>query len=250
MLSVNRQRVYLSSAQSDRRSSANKTEDITFDLFRTINIQERRLFVNVVDAQIPSSSYNINGYNGFLRLVDSGDSSNVFSYTFPPKNYSTSSLVSELTSFFSGNLAITPSYDADRARLSFASTEANSFVIDAASSCDKVLGFSSNTSLVTGNTELPLVIDLSGPRAALITSPDLYTESIDSSIRPAENVLAKIALSESFGGVNYYQDSTGSKIYTPTQHISTLRFVLLDQDFGPLDLNGSNWNVTLEFEWY
>ena len=198
------------------------------------------IYASVQHMSIPYTFYNINSTNNVLYYTVNSVSK---SLTITPGNYNVNSLKSFLNTNMTG---FTVSYSAIQNSYTFVNSNYN-FVFLSTSTCLSILGFSSqnNSSYLLSMTS-NIAVNLATIRCICIQT-NLQTSNINKANVNNYSVLCSIPVDVAPYSIITYRNINNFKVNTFTNVISLLTIKLTDQ-FGQLiDLNGSNWSMTLQF---
>lgn len=200
--------------------------------------------IQVQNAQIPNSFYNINVYTNVLNITYGGTP---YTLTLTRGNYNSTTLINEiiaqLATFSITNITITIS--SITGIITF--TSVSTLVIQPTGTLNKTLGFVVGTTYtsVGGILVAPFPLNLLGLLKLKIASYELQTGNFDSSVDGTLNILATIPIeSGSFGLILYDNISnTQSIIRNPTLDGFDLK--IYGDDNNLVNFNNVGWNITL-----
>jgi hypothetical protein len=232
-------KVYLESKKA--HTTFNETHK-KFKLLNPISIKpNERIVMNVLDAEIPASFYNINSNNSRVINYNVGGA---LSQTIAVGNYSGEALATLITTN-----SLFCSYNELTNKFSFKSSNSTAGTIEA----NDILGI---TAQITLNATAGAVVEaqqqgkFSGINNIFVKIRNLGTHNIDSQGQHTD-IVAKIPVSENFGGVINYLDHHNVFQALTIREIHTLDIELVDRDEnyigGDGGLGGLEWNLTLLF---
>ena len=248
--------LHLASNQADRFPlGRNRTDDVVFDISSSAMTvdQDETMLMYVESACIPVAGYPINSTNNVIFFASiSGDKV----ITIPEGVYANgSALVAAINPILTtviGAGTLTLTWDALKYRISCTRSTTTVYSIDAAKTTARGVIGSGYADLVLPQSSavlFPAVIDLAGPKKFLITSPDVELRTRDS-LGNGVNVLAAIPVTQTYGGLVCYQNSSCGMLATNCKTLSELHLVLLDEDQLPVDMNGLEWAISIVIEIY
>jgi hypothetical protein len=233
--------IYLSSASADRIYNDNNC-DCEFNLPVIEIPSQYHIHLSVQNAVIPFTFYNINATSNTLYYYMN---STQYQVNITLGNYN----VNTLKTFLSNNMpgfAIT--YDKITNKYTFTNTSATNFTILASSTCYYLIGFlQENNASVSGILTSTRVINLAPIRLINVLS-NLPTNNINKISSNNKSVICCIPVETQPFCIIHYANTTGFKINSFTNTISTLQIKLTDQLGTLLDLNGSSWSMTLQVD--
>ena len=244
--------IYLNSKLANQQ---NGTSNCVFHLPNIEVAKDELAYVNVKQAVIPFSWYNVNETNNVLDILIA----NVRPYTIniPFGNYNINQLIAYLHSqflLFVGNdkhLIIT--YSNQTNKLLFTHTH-HIFKLEIYSTCSELLGFNdkeeyNSTNIVGTNTHILNSINginLFVVRQIYIASDNFILNNINASNPNDTNILTSVSVTGNPNSVIHYENTTTKHLVHHLNNITNLNIKLLDQDSDLLNLNGVNWSITLE----
>jgi len=244
--------IYLNSKTANKQN--NSTSSCTFNLPNIEVRQDEKAYVNVKQAVIPFSWYNVNETNNKLDMLIGGV--HTYSISIPFGNYNINQLISYLSSqilLFPGNdKSLTIAYSIQTNKLTFTHTH-HSLRLLATSTCFELLGFNEGTQYDATNTSGHIYvlnsvngINLFVVRQVYIASDNFILNNVNASNPNDSNILASVCVTGNPNSVIQYENTTTRHLIHHLNNITNLQIKLLDQDSDLLNLNGVNWSVTLE----
>jgi hypothetical protein len=240
MSSIENFQLHLSSNFADKIYS-NNNADTEFYLPLIEIPSQYHLHVNVVHASIPFTFYNINSSNNVLNYSIEG---NNYSFIIAQGNYNVVNLkdylMSNLPGFIITYSPITNKYTFTQNYYGF--TFLNT------STCLNILGFSQQT-ITSNGTSLTSTqsVNLNPIRCVCICS-DLPSSNISLNSKNKNNILCSIPITTQPNSIITYLNHNNFKINTYANVLSSIRIQLMDQDGNLLNLNGTNWSMTIQFD--
>ena len=236
------------SSQNGIKNNAELNSDVLFT-FRNIysrQNEEDKVFISVLNAQIPYSFYNINIYNNVLNMTVDGVSK-ILNLT--KTNYNSSTLISEITAQLAlqsvTDIAIT--YSGTTGKLTFTKTS-GTFSINGSSTISKVLGFIEGTTYnsVAQVITAPNPLNLLGILKIKIQSHALNTISFDSAGgNTNKNILAVLPIEVGNFGLIQYDNLSNLEIPLNVKMINAIDIQLYGDDGNLINFNGIDWSISL-----
>jgi hypothetical protein len=233
--------IHLSSMSADRIYNNNNC-DCEFNLPVIEIPSQYHIHLSVQNAVIPFTFYNINATNNLLSY---SMNSIIYEVNITLGNYN----VNTLKTFLNNNMpGFTITYNSITNKYTFTNNLAINFTILSISSCYYLIGFSQENT--TSDNEVltsTRVINLAPVRLINVLS-NLPTNNINKISANNKSVICSIPVMSQPFSIIHYVNSSGFKINSFTNTISTLQIKLTDQLGTLLDLNGSNWSMTLQID--
>ena len=194
--------------------------------------------ISVVSASIPMS-YNIINSTNNLLVYNTNQT-----FTIPIGNYNALQLADALKDNI--NILSNVTYSSRFNKFTFTSTQ--TFTIELASTCLKLLGFtnaqhSSPNDVLTSNS----IVNLSGISSIYVHS-SLLTNNLDSRTKTLSNILCRIPVDTASYGILQYINNNNFKCSVNDKTIDLLRIRLEDDDTNLIQLNGQEWVITLQVD--
>lgn len=247
----------------------NSTNDnIVFNLTDNIICErDEVIVVQILNASIPYSFYNVNYSNKFLDVQESDSLGNVseFSIIFEVGNYNIQQYVGLLQNYLnqmsqSNGLGFTYQihYNKFNNKVSFSLLTINGFSKflfgsgpNHLYSSEFILGFDNQD--YEFNSVYPLtssnVVNMSPYENILIHSNLGITNQYETLNKNLSNILLKIPINSTpFSYIQYQDVSLNQKFLSSLNTISTLNFWLTDSDNFRIHLNNIPWYLTIKFE--
>lgn len=243
--------IYLNSKSANKK---NGTSNCVFHLPNIEVAKDEVAYVNVKQAVLPFSWYNVNETNNVLDIRIA----NVRPYTIniPFGNYNINQLIAYLHSqfllFLANDKDLIITYSNQTNKLLFTHHHHN-FRLEYSSTCFELLGFGDNedyfSTNISGNThilESVNGINLFVVRQIYIASDNFILNNINASNPNDTNILASVSVTGNPNSIIHYENTTTRHLIHHLNNVTNLNIKLLDQDSDLLNLNGVNWSITLE----
>jgi hypothetical protein len=202
--------------------------------------------VQVQNAQIPISFYNINVYNNILNITYNFTP---YSLTLTRGNYNSTTLITEIIAKLAtvSITDITIATSSITGIITFTRAGGLGFIIEPTGTINKVLGFVVGTPYISvgGILSAPFPLNLLGLLKLKIASYELQTGNYDSSVDGTLNILATIPIEAGSFGLILYDNisNTQSLIRNPTLDGFDLK--IYGDDNNLVNFNNVGWNITL-----
>jgi hypothetical protein len=237
--------LYLNSKQAIRKVNGS-TSDCIFD-FNNLPIDDGDIFVSVQTAQIPCTFYNVDTINNLLVYSVNGGAN--INLVIPPSNYNVNTLMAYLMTVMTG---FTITYNTASNKYTF--THATStFSFKSTSTCFELIGFLDDAQYNSSGLVLVSTISINffTIRNILIECSNLITVNKTSNILDTNcSILTSIPITVSQGSILSYSNVFGlSDRVASVKNFASLQIRLLDQDLDLLNLNGCEWNITLQLNY-
>lgn len=241
--------VNLNSAYCERQNG-DYLSDVRFNFTGLLqddpDIQEVQL--QIQNAQIPYSFYNINVYNNVLKVSVDGLPT-VYTLTLTRGNYNANSLITELTTQFTnaGLTGITITISSITGLLKFTKTSGSLTLRYSGSTLMKVLGFltTQDYTSVAQVLDAPYPLNLLGILKIKIASFDLVTNNYDSQVGGSLNVLATIPIEAGNFGLILYDNVANIQSILRVPTLDGFDIKLYGDDGNLINFNGIDWSITL-----
>lgn len=202
--------------------------------------------VQVQNAQIPISFYNINVYTNILNITYNATP---YTLTLTRGNYNSTTLINEIIAQLAlvSITDITIVTSSITGILTFTRAGGLNFTIESTGTLNKTLGFAVGTTYtsVGGILSAPFPLNLLGLLKLKIASYELQTGNFDSSVDGTLNILATIPIEAGSFGLILYDNisNTQSLIRNPTLDGFDLK--IYGDDNNLVNFNNVGWNITL-----
>jgi hypothetical protein len=233
--------IYLNSKRANKYIN-DQTSDCVFFLPHINVSKTKNITVTVLNAQIPSSFYNVNSNNDKLVYNINGGATQTVNLVH--SNYNINTLKAHIISLIGSNFSIT--YSSASNKLTFENS-LHDFEFKGSSTCFELLGFSS----FDHSSEIKIlisdnVVNLFTVRNLQIASDNFILNNIDSYNPNNSNILASIPVNTSYNGIISY--SNIHDVYSEinnTRNLTNLHIKITDQDGDIIELNKAHWSLTL-----
>ena len=202
--------------------------------------------VQVQNAQIPNSFYNINVYTNILDITYNATP---YSLTLTRGNYNSTTLINEIIAKLA-TVAITDitiTISSITGLLTFTRAGGLNFTINSTGTINKTLGLELGTTYTTvgGILVAPFPLNLLGLLQLKIASFEIQTGNFDSSVDGTLNILATIPIEAGSFGLILYDNisNTQSIIRNPTLDGFDLK--IYGDDNNLVNFNNTSWQITL-----
>lgn len=233
--------IYLNSKRANKYNNG-QTSDCVFFLPH-INVSKiKNITVTVLNAQIPSSFYNVNSNND--KLVYNVNGGITQTVNLIHSNYNINTLKAHIISLIGSGFSIT--YSTASNKLTFTHSLYD-FEFEESSTCFELLGFSSfDHSSETNILISDNVVNLFTVRNLQIASDNFILNNIDSYNPNNSNILASIPVNTGYNGIISYANihDVYSEINN-TRNLTNLHIKITDQDGDIIELNRAHWSLTL-----
>lgn len=201
--------------------------------------------VDIVNAQIPVSFYNINYTNNILKYSINGGS--ILTLTLTRSNYSTTSLIIQLKAqFLAAGYTFVISQDRPTGKLTFTHTAAFAFYYSGSTALN-VLGFSTTTNY--SSTALSLTADyptnLLGIKKLKFASVALSTNSVGSYNGASTSLIGTVPVNSVPFGVILFDNASGRKSFLRNNIIDEIDIQIYDENNRFINFNNVDWAITL-----
>jgi hypothetical protein len=229
----------------------NNTSDCNFSLPVIEIPSQHSIMLSVQHAIIPYSFYNINSSNNVITIQEIVDVSTVITNTlyFSYGNYNAYQLAAYLGTLFPGN-RMTVSYDSIRNKFIFTNSTYNFKFLTAYSSCQELLGLSTNdlynTSALNSLTSKNL-INLA-PTRCICLATNLQTGCINNTLQYEQNLLCSIPVNSQPYSIIEYKNSNNFKVNLHNNVFNSISIKLVDDMGNPINLNNQHFSLTLQLD--
>lgn len=198
------------------------------------------LYLQLQNCSIPYSFYNINNNTNYFNYLDDGQLYNV---TLTNGNYNINQLVTELKNKIGQNFTIT--YNNITNKITFSHNKDFTFIY---SKLLDILGFTmNNLSSVNKSLTSTNCINLNYIRCINLVS-NISTYNINKSLENNSVILCNIPVNNSPYSIIYYQNYNGFRTNLYTNKLDYITIKLTDNYENNIDLNGLNFNLTIQID--
>jgi hypothetical protein len=195
--------------------------------------------IQVLNCQFPTSFYVVNSSNNKVNYLVASTN---YSFSIPVGNYYYDTLITALQQGFAGNTTpISVSFSSKTGCLTFSYSAA--FSILNTSTCQNVIGFSTDLASVSNSITMPSPLNLLGPKKIKIFSGLLPTSNYDSS--GLGSCLISISQNAGLFSLLSYDNGTQHKNILRTTFVNNIDLLITDEYNTPLDFNNENWSITI-----
>jgi hypothetical protein len=240
-------------SQYAQKNNGTYNSDVVFNFNSVLSEDETfvRAYVSVLNAQIPSSFYNINETNcvltyAYITLA-------VVSVTLTKGNYNATNLISELSSkLTAAGTPMTITINKLTGNLTFTATSISFVIIQ--NPLSALLGlfteiaYETNTYLqsVSGVIAAPYPLNLLGVKQLLIKSSALSITSFDSRTLGLNDALVSVPCNVApFGLILYESQSDLDKHVIISGSVEAIDIRITDEHNNPINFNNQNWSISI-----
>jgi hypothetical protein len=216
--------------------------------FRGLLIEEDDILyshIDIANAQIPLSYYNINYACNTLKYTINGGS--ILTLSLTRSNYNFTSLIAELqTQFLSAGYVFSITFNKPTGKLTFSATVPFVFLYSNSTIFD-TLGFSSLMNFTSTNNILIAEhpCSLFTIKKLKFCSNSLSTNSVSSYSGGANSVLGVIPVNALPFGIIQYNNSSGRRSLLKNTRVDSIDIQVMDENNRYINFNNSNWSITL-----
>jgi len=233
--------IYLNSKRANKYIN-DQTSNCVFHL-PPINVKKtKNVTVTVLNAQIPSSYYNVDSFND--SLIYNIDGGNTQTFTLKHSNYNINTLKAHMLTLIGLHFSIIYSTASNKLTIS---NDTHDFELEQSSTCFELLGFSDNDHSSTSRIlTSDNVVNLFTVRNLHIVSDNFILNNINSYNPNNSNILASIPVTTSYNGIISYANihDVHSEINN-TRNLTNLHIKITDQDGNIIELNNAHFSLTL-----
>lgn len=223
------------------------TTDCIFQIPQIEVKKRHKAHIQVIDAVIPYSFYNVNVTNNILkyvmRLPDTSTTA-VQTITLPYANYNITTLIAKLLQLMDSGFSITYNSSTNKVNITH---NANTFWFVSGTTCGELIGLNEIfPSVETNNWLSDVSINLFTIRNIQVSSSNFIMNNICSATPNKASIITSIPITVNMGSIiNYRNINNISSLIHEITNINNLHVQLLDQDGDLLDLNGLHWSINL-----
>jgi hypothetical protein len=218
--------IFLNTYNGLKRSGT--PNDVMFSL--TSFPPDKTVKYKLVRASIPNLRYPVNSSNNVL--VYTGTASG--SITIPSGSYTGNLIASVLQAALitaTGIAALTVTYSNTTSMLTFATNGVQTFGLGSTSTIGRILGFASSGTTATTSITSIYPVRLDGPLFVDVVISGLKLETYSDSPSAFNKIIARIPLTENFGGIIYYEPTLPTEFTTKSTDLLRFSIMLVD-DLG------------------
>lgn len=201
--------------------------------------------IDIVNAQIPVSFYNINYASNTLKYTINNGS--ILTLTVDRSNYNLNSLMVELKSkFLSAGYTMVITFFKPTGKFTFSSSQPFSF-LSMDSTILEILGFDSVSNYVSTNNVLvgEHPCNLLGIKKLKFCSSALATNSISSYGSGSDSLFGIIPVNATPFGMIQYTNTSGRRSLLKNKVIDTIDIQVKDENNRYINFNNTEWSITL-----
>jgi hypothetical protein len=202
--------------------------------------------IQVQNAQIPISFYNINVYNNILNITYN---STPYTLTLTRGNYNSTTLINEIIAqLLTVSISdITITISSITGLLTFTRAGSLNFTINSTGTINKVLGFVVGTTYTSigGILTAPFPLNLLGILKLKIASDELNTNNYDSSVSGSLNILATIPIEAGSFGLILYDNISNTQSILSNPLLNGFDLKIYGDDNNLVNFNNVGWTVSL-----
>ena len=234
--------IHLNSENADIIQNYNT--DASFFL-PNLNINsQHEIYLSVQNATIPYSFYQINSTNNFIKYTINGFS-DIYNLYIPYGNYNINEIISFLNSNMTGFIS---SYNVKQNNITITNSNNYNWQFMSASTCS-CLGFSYpsyslNYSITSSCVNL-------NPISYINILSNYKTKSFIKKVgisNPDFNLLCSFPIEVNRNSLIIYNNKNNFKTNTYTNNLNQLQIKITDNNGNLLNLNGLNWELTIQFD--
>lgn len=211
------------------------------------------VYVNVKQAVIPYSFYNVDNNNNKLILLINGTT---YTITILPGNYNVNSLISEIQSqistFAVNDKNLTLTYISKTNKIAFTHS-LNTFQILDTTTCSELIGFQNGETITATNVSGTIYqamsingINLFGIQQIFICSDNFVLNNISANDPNNASILASVNVSSNPNSIIQYENNNSMHLIHHVQNLTNVHIKLTSQTNDVLELNGIHFSITLQ----
>jgi hypothetical protein len=204
--------------------------------------------IQIQNAQIPFSFYNINVYNNVLKYSINGIPT-IYTITLTRGNYNANTLITELQNEFITNshTDITIAISSITGCLTITKTTGSLTLLYVDSTVLRVLGFLTTQDYTStlGVLNAPFPLNLLGTLKLRIASDTLQTNNLDSSVGGSFNILATIPIESSNFGIILFDNIANTQSLLDNKYLDSFDIKIIDDDNNLINFNNISWSLSL-----
>lgn len=242
------QRQIILSSDNATLNNGTYLSDVNFTFVGLIQQNDadiEEITIQIQNAQIPISFYNINVYNNILKITYN---SIAYTLTLTRGNYNSTTLINEILAKLTavGISTITIATSSTTGILTFTSTLTLT-INSTGSTLNKVLGFvpGTNYTSVGGILSAPYPLNLLGILKLKIASDELNVNNYDSSVKGSLNILATIPIEAGSFGLILYDNISNTQSVLNNPILDGFDLKIYGDDNNLVNFNNVGWNITL-----
>lgn len=202
--------------------------------------------IQIQNAQIPISFYNINVYTNILNITYNATP---YTLTLTRGNYNSTTLINEIIAKLA-TVAITDitiTISSITGVVTFTRAGGLNFTINSTGTLNKSLGFVVGTTYtsVGGILVAPFPLNLLGILKLKIASDELNVNNYDSSVKGSLNILATIPIEAGSFGLILYDNISNTQSVLNNPLLNGFDLKIYGDDNNLVNFNNVGWNITL-----
>ena len=229
------------SSNSATTSNGSKNSIMMFNLNSILKYEKDIVYnlISMVHCSIPASYYVVNDTNNFLS-TDIGD------FTFINGNYNANSFSIMFQQILGVGWILILNSITGKFTLSYTSN----FIINASSTCFKIMGFISNTiySSINNSLTFPNPCNFLGISRLKLKSNIIQTNNLDTYSKGKSNLLSSIPVNNAQNGLIVYTNQVNFKSLFPNQSLDYIDISITDESDNVVDFNGIDIYITLQID--
>lgn len=202
--------------------------------------------IQIQNAQIPLSFYNINIYTNILNITYNATP---YTLTLTRGNYNSTTLISEIIAKLTAISItdITIAISSVTGIITFTRAGGLNFTINSTGTLNKTLGFDPTVTYtsVGGILVAPFPLNLLGILKLKIVSYEIQTGNFDSSVDGTLNVLATIPIEAGSFGLILYDNISNTQAIIRNPTLDGFDLKIYGDDNNLVNFNNIGWNITL-----
>lgn len=237
--------IYIDSENASRYIS--NTNWCEFNIPQLAIDSQYHFALSVVNASIPYSFYNVNSNNNIIQWIEDPYISFIpHQYTITEGNYTITQLISHLNTLLA---PLVLNYNSITNKITFTHPTAQFAFYNTNNTCFELLGLSSKNQFSSVGRVLvsDLVCNLFTIRSICVCS-NFRTSNFHSNRHHMNSVLCNIPVNSNINSVILYENTNNFRNNLFMSNVDELHIKLLDQNANIINLNGCNWNMTLQFD--
>lgn len=236
---------------SDNATQNNGTflSDVRFTFVGLIQQNDadiEEITIQVQNAQIPISFYNINVYNNILNITYNATP---YTLTLTRGNYNSTTLINEILAQLAlvAITDITIVTSSITGIITFTRAGALNFTIESTGTLNKALGFVVGTTYtsVGGILVAPFPLNLLGILKLKIASDELNVNNYDSSVNGSLNILATIPIEAGAFGLILYDNISNTQSVLNNPILDGFDLKIYGDDNNLVNFNNVGWTISL-----
>ena len=189
--------------------------------------------LSLVSASIPYTFYNIGSTNSSFKI-------NSTTYNLENKNYNVAQLINSINLLILST-GVVASYNNQSFKIKF--VKATNFTFEPLN-MGTILGFYNNQTYTGSSLEGNKCFDMTNGVRSIYIKSNLTDHKILENSTIGTGIIFRIPINSLFGSIITYNSNLDTNLLnTVNQHVNFVHIQLLDNNFNPLLLNGSNFQL-------